>query len=128
MRHPPSYRSKLGGGGGGRSYLGGGGDLVGGGLAGGSRGEWAGGSRGGGLEGLRGGQLEGVGGGVRPWGGGDTQGGGAYTRPTTTTCIPRGEMCVWGGFGEVARGCCEAGAGVSTVVVVIFTSQQTAII
>ena len=55
-----------------------------------------------------GGRLEGVGG-VRCWGGG-SQGGGAYARPTTTKCIPAGGMCVWGGFGEAAGGCCEAGA------------------
>ena len=49
------------------------------------------------------------GGGVRP-GGGGSQGGGAYARPTTTTCILPGRMCVWGGFGEAAGGCCEEGA------------------
>ena len=43
-----------------------------------------------------------------PWGGGCSQGGGGYTRPTATTCIPAGGMCVWGGFGEAAGGCCEA--------------------
>ena len=46
--------------------------------------------------------------GVRLWG--DSQGGGAYAQPTTTTCIPLGGMCVWGGFGEAIGGCCEAGA------------------
>ena len=43
-------------------------------------------------------------------GGRGSQGGGGYARPTITTCIPPGGMCVWGGFGEAASGCCEAGA------------------
>ena len=79
MRHPPpSYLSKLWGGGGLGGQLGGG-------------------------------RLEGMGGGGSAVGGG-CQGGGGFARPTTTTCIPPGGMCVWGGFGEAARGCCEAGA------------------
>ena len=113
MRHPPSYRSKLGGGGGGQvggrlEGLGGGGGGQLEGLRGG--GGSAGGSRGGGqLEGLGGGgvgwRVWGGGGvGWRAWGGGggDSQGGGAYARPTTTTCIPLGGMCVWGGKRLVA--------------------------
>ena len=135
MRHPPSYLSKLAGGGGGArggNYNRSGCDTP---------PAICQNLRGGGAGGLvGGGRLEGVGGGVL-LGGGGSQSGGAYARPTTTKCIPPGGMCVWGGFGEAAGGCCEAGAadgqvcpqigrcvhrlaGVSTVVVVIFTSQQ----
>ena len=49
-------------------------------------------------------------GGGRPWGGGDSQGGGGYARPTATTCIPLEGMCVWGGYEEAAGGYCEVGA------------------
>ena len=78
-----------------------------------------GGAVGGGrLEGLGGGgRLEGLGGSAGgSWGGGLAVGGGipkvggAYVRPTTTTCIPLGGRCVWGWFGEAAGGCCEAEA------------------
>ena len=82
-----------------------------------------GGGGGGGLEGVWGGGV-----GWRVWGVPKVGGGGGCARPTTTTCIPPGGSCAWGGLGETAGGCCEAGcrwAGVSTVVVVIFTSQQT---
>ena len=107
MRHPPPAicqnwgRGGLGGGQlGGVSWR-----VWGGGSAGGSGGGVTWRVWGGGLEGVCGGGGEsGCG------GGGDSQGGGAYARPTTTTCIPLGEMCVWGGFGEAAGGCCEAGA------------------
>ena len=55
---------------------------------------WGGGGRGG-ILGGGGGRR--VGGGVRPWGAGGFPrwgGGGGCARPTTTTCIPPGGMCV----------------------------------
>ena len=59
-----------------------------------------------------GGSLEGLGGGgwLEGGGGGGSQVGGAYTQPTTSTCIPLGGMCVSGGFEEAAGGGCEARA------------------
>ena len=53
-----------------------------------------------------------AGGCVGGFGRGDSQGGGAYARPTKTTCIPPGGCVSGAGLGKllVASGCCEAGA------------------
>ena len=60
-------------------------------------GEGGGGGGGEGRGGGGGGGGGGVGGGIgSSAGGGPRGGGGGCTGPTTTTCIPQGEGCVWG--------------------------------
>ena len=75
-----------------------------------------------------GGGAGGCGGRVRPGGGGGCQVGGTYVRPTTPHAYLQGGCVSGAGLGKllvavVSRGC--RWAGVSTVVVLIFTLQQT---